>query len=257
MYWVEVWKYLEPEHRVSLERNTALKACIEERMCLKKYLSFDPSRYDRYSYPRMLLRKKLRNDRESYLGLQIPYIEEVVDDLAGNDATFMSSSTGALPDSVMLIFKHYISNPSICAILPPIETLRQFTRLLSKQLIEVTDTATKSDLVLMPYPVLYVVHVDPLNLDPKKYIAVLWYGHICLNNGEHDGDAKKSKQVYQVETYQYGIDETCVDARTCTVAQKIILDRAGVLVGNTAKHWLGEAQNMTKAFEELVTHYLE
>lgn len=248
---------MEPEHRTSLERNTVIKTFFDERNCLKKHLSFDPLCYDRYSYPRMLLRNRLRTERAGYLGLQIPYIEEIVDDLADDNTTFMSSSTRRLPDSLALIIKHYIICPSTQAILPPVDTLHQFTRLLSKLIRDITETVTRSELVLMPYPVLYVVHVDPLNLDPKKYVAVLWYGHICLNNGEHDGDAKKSKQIYRVETYPYVSDEPCVDVRTCGVVQKILLSKATVLTGNTARHWVGEAQSMSKAFDELASHYLE
>lgn len=256
MYWAEVWKYLEPEHRAVLERNITIKTFIEERNCLKRYLSQDSAVYDRYSYPRMLLRNRLRTERNGYLSLQIPYIEEVRDDLAGDDATFMSSSSGGLPPTLIMIIRHYIISPSAHAVLPPVETLRQFARVLGKHIQEVTDTVTQSDLVLMPYPILYVVHVDPLNLDPKKYIAVLWYGHMCLNNGEHDGDAKKTKQIYRVEEYPY-TDESGSDLRNSPIVQKIIISQAKVLTGNAAKYWLSEAQSINKAFEDLVKHYLE
>jgi hypothetical protein len=258
MYWAEVWKYLEPEHRAVLERNVTIKTFIDERNCLRKYLSYDSTTYDRYSYPRMLLRNRLRAERMGYLSLQIPYIEEVRDDLAGDGATFMSSSAGGLPPTLIMIIRHYIISPSTHAVLPPVETLRQFARVLGKRLQEVADTVTPSELVLMPYPILYVVHVDPLNLDPKKYIAVLWYGHICLNNGEHDGDAKKTKQIYQVGEYPYVDDgELGPDMRNSPIVQKIVMNNARVLTGNVARHWLGEAQSISKAFEELVKHYLE
>jgi len=256
MYWAEVWKYLEPEHRAALERNTFIKTFIEERNCLRKYLSYDSTNYDRYSYPRMLLRNRLRAERANYLSLQIPYIEEVRDDLAEDGATFMSSGAAGLPPTLIMIIRHYIISPSTHAVLPPVDTLRQFARILGRRLHEINDSLAQSDLVLMPYPILYTIHIDPLNLDPKKYIAVLWYGHTCL--GGNDNDAKNTKQIYRVEEYPYTDDnELGPDMRNSPAVQKIIMSNAKVLTGNVARHWLGEAQSITKAFEELTKHYLE
>lgn len=255
MYWAEVWKYLEPEQREAMERNPTLKAIISERLCLKKHLSIDPNRYDRYSYHRLQLRTRMCGEREKYLSLTIPYIDEIVDDLTGDGSTFMSSSTRELPPTVSLIFNHYICNPSPLAIIPLAETLRLYTRALNSLVQGVVDHVTRSDLVIMPYPLIYTVHVDPLGLDRNRYVAVMWYGHICLNDGDHDGDSKKTRQIYRVMEYPYTSDEPCPDPRTCPIVKDILLKNADVLTGNAARHWLGEAQSMSRAFDELVKHY--
>lgn len=246
MYWLEVWDYLPEVQRKALERDPRIKHQLEVRRCFAEYLYYDPKIYDQYHYRIQMLQISLRKQADAYSKLTVPCIEELRDDINDADADDIILSAGVepLPQLLNLFFQHYIEHPSARASVLSTPSLRQFCQiqhsLLNRNLVKYT----RGSPLLLPYPMLYCAHIDPLGNEVDGYVAVLWYG--CTPDSSE-------KNVYTLQ--KYGAD----DRRLLQAehAEEFVVSKAVILMGVAAQHWIREAVSAREAFAQLTECYLD
>lgn len=246
MFWLEVWDYLPEEQCKALERDPRIRYQMELRRCFAQYLQYDPRIYDRYHYHIQLLQRSLRKQTQAYSELAVPCVEELRDDMddAGSDDIILSASTKPIPKILRMFFDHYIENPSTRACVLSAASLQQFSQIQRSLLNRNLGRYTRGAPLLLPYPMLYCVHINPLSAEVDSYVAVLWYG--CTpDSNEHN--------VYTVQKYDSD-DRRLLQTAT---AEEFILSQAVILMGVAAQHWMREAMNVGEAFGKLVECYLD
>lgn len=246
MIWLEVWDYLTPEQRRSFEQNPRIKYQMEVRRCLATHLRYDPLIYDQYHYKVKLLQTTLRKQAQAYRELLIPCIEELRDDMDDSDSNEIILSVGAepIPRTLDLFLQHYIENPSTKASIMSPGALIRFCQTQRSLLNKNLSKYARGSPLLLPYPMLYVVHIDPLNPEGDSYVAVLWYGCTPDHN---------ERNIYTLEKYEMD-DRRLLQP---VMAEEFITSKAVILMGVAAQHWMREATSIGEAFAKLTACYLD
>jgi hypothetical protein len=246
MFWLEVWEYLLPEQRKTFEQNPQVKYHMEVRRCLAQHLYYDPRVYDRYHYKLQLLQSSLRKQTHMYSTLTTPFVEELRDDMDDSESSDIILSAGVqpIPKLLGMFFRHYIEHPSTKAsILSPV-ALNRFCNIQRSLLNRNLGKYTRGSPLLLPYPMLYCVHIDPLSNEVDSYIAVLWYGCTSDNN---------ERNIYTIEKYASDDRRLLQPA----AAEEFIVSKAVILMGVAAQHWMREATSVSEAFAKLAECYLD
>lgn len=246
MFWLEVWDYLTLEERRAFERNPEVKYQMEARRCFAKYFQYDPKVYDKHHYKLQMLQSNLRKQAYVYHHLTIPYVGELRDDMDDDNqgGIILSASTKPIPRILDVFFQHYIENPSAKAMILSPSSLARFCQIQHSLLNRNLSKYARGSPLLLPYPMLYCVHIDPLNVDQSSYVAVLWYG--CTPDDSE-------KNIYALEKYEAD-DKRLLQA---PAAEEFIVSKAVILMGVAAQHWMREATSVGDALVKLTECYSE
>lgn len=246
MHWLVVWEYLTPQEREDYEQHPEIHQRMEIRRCFATYFQYDPKIYDKHHYKLQLLQSHLRKQAHLYETLTAPCVEELQDDFdeENPEGIILTASTISIPKVLSMFYRHYIEHPNPYAMILSPASLSRFCRIQHSLLNRNLGRYTQGAPLLLPYPMLYYVHIDPLDVDQNAYVAVLWYG--CAAD-------PKERNIYTLT--KYNVDDKRLLQQAS--AEEFITSKAVILMGVAAQHWIREATHLEDALQKLTECFMD